>query len=102
MDKDLQRCLDLLKENTENVRHDAEGALLTVCQNILCHPNDKQFREVCLDDPIVEKLLPAIGAMECLFDLGFVEVNTLRITIFSLYSKDLYTIILVYIHLIDY
>ncbi|KZC08058.1 Peptide-N(4)-(N-acetyl-beta-glucosaminyl)asparagine amidase [Dufourea novaeangliae] len=73
MDQDLQRCLNLLKENDENVRCNAESALFTVCQNILSHPNDKQFREVCLDDPIVEKLLPAIGAMECLFDIGFIE-----------------------------
>ncbi|XP_078040554.1 N-glycanase Pngl [Augochlora pura] len=75
MDKDLQRCLDLLKENDEVVQSNAESALLTVCQNILSHPNDKQFREVCLEDPIIEKLLPAIGAMECLFDIGFVEAS---------------------------
>ncbi|XP_053985786.1 peptide-N(4)-(N-acetyl-beta-glucosaminyl)asparagine amidase [Hylaeus volcanicus] len=73
MDKDLQRCLDLLKENEDHVRVDAESALLTVCQNILSHPNDKQYREVYLDNPVVEKLLPAAGAMECMFDIGFVE-----------------------------
>ncbi|XP_043250570.1 peptide-N(4)-(N-acetyl-beta-glucosaminyl)asparagine amidase [Colletes gigas] len=75
MDRDLQRCLDLLKENDDRVRDDAESALLTVCQNILSHPNDKQYREVHLDNPVIEKLLPAAGAMECLFDIGFVEVS---------------------------
>ncbi|XP_076294148.1 N-glycanase Pngl [Lasioglossum baleicum] len=75
MDKGLLRCLDLLKENDEIVRINAECALLTVCQNILSHPNDKQFREVGLEDPLIEKLLPAIGAMECLFDIGFIEAT---------------------------
>ncbi|CAK9823571.1 Peptide-N(4)-(N-acetyl-beta-glucosaminyl)asparagine amidase [Anthophora retusa] len=76
MDKDLQRSLDLLKENEEQVRNDAESALLTVCQNILSHPNDKQYREVRLDDPmVIKKLLPALGAIECLFDIGFVEAT---------------------------
>lgn len=75
MDKNLLRSLDLLKENEEQVRNDAEHALLTVCQNILAHPNDKQYREVKLDHPIVTaKLLPALGAIECLFDICFVEV----------------------------
>lgn len=75
MEKDLLRSLDLLKENDEQVRNDAENVLLTVCQNILSHPNDKKFREVRLDHPLVTaKLLPALGAIECLFDIGFVEV----------------------------
>ena len=75
MDKDLLRSVDLLKENEEEVRNDAEHALLTVCQNILSHPNDKQYREVRLDNPMVTtKLLPALGGIECLFDIGFVEV----------------------------
>ncbi|KOC65312.1 Peptide-N(4)-(N-acetyl-beta-glucosaminyl)asparagine amidase [Habropoda laboriosa] len=76
MDKDLQRSLDLLKENEEQVRNDAESALLTICQNILSHPNDKQYRKVRLDDPmVITKLLPALGAIECLFDIGFVEAD---------------------------
>lgn len=76
MDKDLLRSVDLLKENEEEVRNDAENALLTVCQNILSHPNDKQYREVRLDNPMVTtKLLPALGGIECLFDIGFVETT---------------------------
>ncbi|XP_017763069.1 PREDICTED: peptide-N(4)-(N-acetyl-beta-glucosaminyl)asparagine amidase [Eufriesea mexicana] len=76
MDKNLLRSLDLLKENEKQIRNDAEHALLTVCQNILAHPNNKQYREVKLDHPIVTaKLLPALGAIECLFDIGFVETT---------------------------
>lgn len=76
MDRDVQQCLDLLNENKDRERDDAESALLNVCQNILSHPNDKQYREVYLDDPIVQKLLCAAGAMECLFNIGFIEVIT--------------------------
>lgn len=75
MDENLQRCLSLLKENEEEVQKSAGNALLTICDNILSYPNDKQYREVHLNDSIiVEKLLPTAGAMECLFDIGFVEV----------------------------
>lgn len=76
MDKSLQQCLELLKENEDEIRNGAENALLTICQNILSHPNDKQYRKVLLDDPVViQKLLPVTGAMECLFDIGFVEAT---------------------------
>lgn len=75
MDENLLQSVDLLKENEEQIRNDAENALLTVCQNILSHPNDKKYREVRLDHPIITtKLLPAHGGIECLFDIGFVEV----------------------------
>ncbi|XP_060828510.1 peptide-N(4)-(N-acetyl-beta-glucosaminyl)asparagine amidase [Bombus pascuorum] len=76
MDKNLLRSVELLKENEEEIRNDAENALLTVCQNILSHPNDKKYREVRLDHPLVTtKLLPALGGIECLFDIGFVETT---------------------------
>ncbi|XP_043588129.1 peptide-N(4)-(N-acetyl-beta-glucosaminyl)asparagine amidase [Bombus pyrosoma] len=76
MDKNLLRSVDLLKENEEKIRNDAENALLTVCQNILSHPNEKKYREVRLDHPLVTtKLLPALGGIECLFDIGFVETT---------------------------
>ena len=76
MGEDMQRCLDMLEENVGEVRKNAENALLAICQNILSHPDDMQYREVHLDDTVVaEKLLPAIGAMECLFDVGFTEAS---------------------------
>ncbi|XP_017893264.1 peptide-N(4)-(N-acetyl-beta-glucosaminyl)asparagine amidase [Ceratina calcarata] len=76
MEKDLQRSLELLRENVEEVRNDAEAVLSSICQNILSYPDDKQHREVRLDDPLViAKLLPALGAIECLFDVGFIEAT---------------------------
>ena len=74
MGEDLQRCLDMLKENEAEVRKKAENALIAICQSILTCPDDMQYRELHLDAPIIaKKLLPAIGGMECLFDIGFTE-----------------------------
>lgn len=71
----LERCVKSLEENENNVRDEAQKALLNICRNVLRSPNDDKAREVRLDDEVVvEKLLPAIGAMECLFDVGYVEV----------------------------
>ncbi|EFN73808.1 Peptide-N(4)-(N-acetyl-beta-glucosaminyl)asparagine amidase [Camponotus floridanus] len=70
----LERCVKSLEENDNNVRDEARKALLNICCNVLGSPNNNKAREVHLDDEVViEKLLPAIGAMECLFDVGYVE-----------------------------
>lgn len=70
----LEHCVKSLEENENDVREEARKALLDICHNVLRSPNDDKSREVRLDDEVVvEKLLPAIGAMECLFDVGYVE-----------------------------
>jgi len=75
MDENLERCVKSLDENEADVRHEARRALLDICHNILKSPHDDKFRELRLDNEIViEKLLPAVGAMECLFDIGYIEV----------------------------
>lgn len=77
MDESLERCVKSLEENAEDVRDEAQRALLSICQNVLRSPSNYRSRELRLDDEVViEKLLPAIGAMECLFDVGYVEVCT--------------------------
>ncbi|CAL1681720.1 unnamed protein product [Lasius platythorax] len=70
----LERCVKSLEENENDVREEARKALLNICRNVLRSPNNDESREVRLDDEVVvEKLLPAVGAMECLFDVGYVE-----------------------------
>lgn len=77
MDESLERCVKSLEENAEDVRDEAQRALLSICQNVLRSPSNHRSRELRLDDEVViEKLLPAVGAMECLFDVGYVEVCT--------------------------
>lgn len=75
MDGSLERCVKSLEENENDVREEARRALLDICHNLLRSPNDDKSRELRLDnDVVVEKLLPAIGALECLFNIGYVEV----------------------------
>ncbi|KAL6255088.1 hypothetical protein P5V15_013421 [Pogonomyrmex californicus] len=74
MDESLERCVKSLDQNEEDVRDEARRALLGICRNVLRSPDNYRSRELRLDDEVVvEKLLPAIGAMECLFDVGYVE-----------------------------
>lgn len=75
MDNSLEHCVKLLEENDRDVRDEARRALLNICRNILRSPSDDKYREVRLDaEVVIEKLLPAVGAMECLFEIGYVEV----------------------------
>lgn len=77
----LERCVKSLEENENDVREEARKALLNICRNVLRSPNNDESREVRLDDEVVvEKLLPAVGAMECLFDVGYVEVCIFDLT----------------------
>ncbi|EZA49839.1 Peptide-N(4)-(N-acetyl-beta-glucosaminyl)asparagine amidase [Ooceraea biroi] len=70
----LERCVRSLDENEADVRNEARRALLSICRSVLGSPSDDKSRELRLDNEVVtEKLLPAIGAMECLFDVGYVE-----------------------------
>lgn len=88
----LERCVKSLEENENNVRDEAQRALLNICHNVLRSPNDDKAREVRLDDEVViEKLLPAIGAMECLFDVGYIEV-CIRSNRYFLFS-DFFTLL---------
>ncbi|XP_012235870.2 peptide-N(4)-(N-acetyl-beta-glucosaminyl)asparagine amidase [Linepithema humile] len=74
MDGSLERCVESLEENENDVRDEARRALLNICHNLLRSPNDDKSRELRLDnDIVVEKLLPAIGALECLFHIGYIE-----------------------------
>jgi peptide-N4-(N-acetyl-beta-glucosaminyl)asparagine amidase len=68
-------AVDNLEENTKDVFETAVRLLITVADNILNNPNDIKFRRLKLENKNVsEKLLPAIGAIECLFEMGFDEV----------------------------
>jgi len=69
-------AVDSLEENPKEVLETALRLLLTVADNILNNPRDIKFRRLKLANKNVsEKLLPAIGAIECLFEMGFDEVR---------------------------
>lgn len=74
MDEHLHRCVDMLNTNEVSVRDNARYLLLKFCEKILHSPEEGKYRKIYLDDPdVLGKLLPASGAMECLFEIGFVK-----------------------------
>lgn len=80
MSGNLKHCVKLLKENEESIQREARNILSKLCNNILKYPTNARYRRVRLSNPIVaSKLLPASGAIECLFEAGFVEVIFYRI-----------------------
>lgn len=71
----FKHCIELLESNEKSVKREACFALTKLCENILKHPTIEKYRKVRLTNPIVmSKLLPASGAIECLFEAGFIEV----------------------------
>ncbi|ESP03621.1 hypothetical protein LOTGIDRAFT_237618 [Lottia gigantea] len=64
----------IINENESKSSLDAIDILLKYCNNILNNPRDPKYRRIRLKNAVVEnKLLPVVGAMECLFDMGFLE-----------------------------
>lgn len=75
MDENLKYWLECLEENEHDVCSEAQIALLNICQNLLKSPDNEKSREVRLDSEVtIQKILPAIGAVECLIEVGYVEV----------------------------
>ncbi|XP_014477524.1 PREDICTED: peptide-N(4)-(N-acetyl-beta-glucosaminyl)asparagine amidase [Dinoponera quadriceps] len=74
MEENLEYWLKCLEENDQKVYYEAQKELFNICQNLLKSPSNDRYREVRLDNEIIiQKILPAIGAMECLIEVGYVE-----------------------------
>lgn len=72
--KERPTCCKQLLENARQVMADAVAVLIRCTGNILRSPNEPRFRRLpVVDREIQECLLPAYGAIECLFEMGFVE-----------------------------
>lgn len=70
-------CILALEENTEDVYLETTSLLLKLVDNVLRNPSNPKYRSIRLGNPtIANKLLPAVGAMECLFEMGFQEVSS--------------------------
>ena len=66
----------LLEENSPAVFLQASEILLKFANNILNNPRDPKYRQLRVGNPIIQsKLLNVFGAMQCLFDMGFLEVG---------------------------
>ena len=68
--------VELLKDNSETVKKDAKDILVRLLSNVLNDPNNTKYRQIKLaNKTIEEKLLPANGAFEILFSVGFEEAD---------------------------
>ncbi|XP_061598071.1 peptide-N(4)-(N-acetyl-beta-glucosaminyl)asparagine amidase [Cololabis saira] len=66
-----------LCENPNQVFSDVAKLLLTYADNILRYPGEDKYRSIRIGNPTFStKLLPIKGAVECLFEMGFVEAET--------------------------
>ncbi|KAK7576058.1 hypothetical protein V9T40_012344 [Parthenolecanium corni] len=65
-----------LEENNGDVYKEVFDILLKVLDNVIKAPENIKYRKLRLSNEIVSnKLIPAIGALECLFDFGFQEAD---------------------------
>ncbi|XP_067001286.2 peptide-N(4)-(N-acetyl-beta-glucosaminyl)asparagine amidase isoform X3 [Anabrus simplex] len=63
-----------LEENPAEVFLDSTSILLKLMDNVIRNPSNPRYRSIRIANPTVsKKLMSAIGAMECLFEIGFEE-----------------------------
>jgi peptide-N4-(N-acetyl-beta-glucosaminyl)asparagine amidase len=66
--------LEQLMANDPRVFQHAVKLLIRCAENILNHPVESKFRSLSVANSKVQQyLLPAYGAIECLFEMGFIE-----------------------------
>lgn len=64
--------LAILEKNSADIYLESTGILITIAKNVLREPSNPKYRSLSLKSNVMtKKLLPANGAMECLFDMGF-------------------------------
>lgn len=67
-------CILALEDNPEDVYLETTSVLLKLVDNVIKNPSNPKYRSIKLGNPTVSsKLLPVVGAMECLFEMGFQE-----------------------------
>ena len=68
--------VSMLADNSDTVMNDAKDILIKLLSNVLKEPNNTKYRAVKLTNKTIEeKLIPASGAFEILFSVGFEEAD---------------------------
>ena len=76
-------CFEQLLDNPPEVFMDASQLLLKFASNIINNPDNPKYRSIRVGNKIFQsRLLPVNGAVECLFAIGFQEVNCYRFFVF--------------------
>lgn len=69
----MLRSLNDIKSNCSEIRFRVVSVLLKLIDDIINHPHQMKFRKIYLDSDIIQNnLLPFTGAMEFLFEIGFI------------------------------
>ncbi|XP_050534624.1 peptide-N(4)-(N-acetyl-beta-glucosaminyl)asparagine amidase [Daktulosphaira vitifoliae] len=72
----MLQSLNDLKSNDPDICFRIINVLIKIIDNILNNPHLYKFRRLCLNSNIIQnELLPYIGAMEFLLEIGFIENN---------------------------
>lgn len=70
------KCIESLEENPPEVYLKVTDLILKLIDNVLRYPSDPKYRKLKLANKLVSTvIMPSIGAMECLFEIGFQEVS---------------------------
>ena len=68
-------CVETLRDDNPENNLELCKILLRITGNIIQHPKEEKYRQLRISNKIImEKLLPASGGIQCLFEIGFIEV----------------------------
>jgi len=70
----MLQSLNDIKSNNVDIRFRVVNVLLKLLNDIINHPNQPKFRRLYLNGDVIQNdLLPFSGAMEFLFEIGFID-----------------------------
>lgn len=68
------KSIDSLEENPKEIFIKVTSILMKLVENVLKNPTEPKYRKIRLENATISKfVLPSVGGMECLFDMGFIE-----------------------------
>ncbi|XP_075215729.1 N-glycanase Pngl isoform X2 [Lycorma delicatula] len=70
----LYKSIDSLEENPKEIFLKVTSILMKLVENVVKYPKEPKYRKIRLENQTISTfILPSIGGMECLFDMGFEE-----------------------------
>lgn len=76
----MYKSIDSLEENPKEIFLKVISILIKLAENVINNPTEPKYRKIRLENQTISKfILPSIGGMESLFDMGFQEVCISRL-----------------------